>query len=154
MHRIPIRAIMNRTLVTIRPDNLVADAAQMMEEFNVRRLPVLDAADFLVGIITDADVLEAEATNRTLNDYEPGAEEKWLTVGDVMTREVVTISAEATVGQLAATLMEYKVGGVPVVERDAEPPNRLHMVGIVTETDIFRLIVDEWQRETQNVHPG
>ena len=147
MHRIPIRAIMNSTLITIRPEKLVVDAAQMMEEFNVRRLPVVDAAGYLVGIITDADVLEAEATNRTLNDYEPGAEEKWLAVGDVMTREVVTIPLGATVGQLAATLMEHKIGGVPVVECDAEQPNRLRMVGIVTETDIFRLIVDAWQRD-------
>ncbi len=147
MHRIPIRAIMNSTLITIRPEKLVVDAAQMMEEFNVRRLPVVDAAGYLVGIITDADVLEAEATNRTLNDYEPGAEEKWLAVGDVMTREVVTIPLDATVGQLAATLMEHKIGGVPVVECDAEQPNRLRMVGIVTETDIFRLIVDAWQRD-------
>jgi len=147
MHRIPIRAIMNSTLITIRPEKLVVDAAQMMEEFNVRRLPVVDAAGYLVGIITDADVLEAEATNRTLNDYEPGAEEKWLAVGDVMTREVVTIPLDATVGQLAATLMEHKIGGVPVVECDAEQPNRLRMVGIVTETDIFRLIVEEGQAE-------
>lgn len=151
MHRIPIRAIMNSTLITIRPEKLVVDAAQMMEEFNVRRLPVVDAAGYLVGIITDADVLEAEATNRTLNDYEPGAEEKWLAVGDVMTREVVTIPLDATVGQLAATLMKYKVGGVPVVDCDAEQPNRLRMVGIVTETDIFRLIVEEGQAEGYGV---
>ncbi|MFN8490049.1 MAG: CBS domain-containing protein [Caldilineaceae bacterium] len=147
MHRIPIRELMNRSLITIRPEKLVADAAQIMEEFHVRRLPVVDAAGYLVGIVTDADVLEAEAADRTLNDYEPGAEEKWLTVGDVMTRAVVTIPIDATVGQLAATLMEHKVGGVPVVERDAEQPNRLRMVGIVTETDIFRLIVDAWQRD-------
>ena len=151
MHRIPIRAIMNSTLITIRPEKLVVDAAQMMEEFNVRRLPVVDAAGYLVGIITDADVLEAEATNRTLNDYEPGAEEKWLAVGDMMTREVVTIPLDATVGQLAATLMKYKVGGVPVVDCDAEQPNRLRMVGIVTETDIFRLIVEEGQAEGYGV---
>lgn len=148
MHRIPIRDIMNSTLITIRPEKLVADAAQMMDEFNVRRLPVVDTAGYLVGIITDADVLEAEATNRTLNDYEPGAEEKWLTVGDVMTREVVTIPIDATVGQLAATLMKHKVGGVPVVECDAGQPNRLRMVGIVTETDIFRLIIEEGQTES------
>lgn len=149
MHRIPIRDIMNRSLVTIRPEQLVGDAAQMMEEFHIRRLPVVDADGYLVGIVTATDVLEAEAADRTLNDYEPGAEEKWLTVGDVMTREVVTIPVDATVGQLAATLMAHKVGGVPVIERDAEQPHRLRMVGIVTETDIFRLIVDAWQHDGQ-----
>jgi acetoin utilization protein AcuB len=102
-----------------------------------------------VGIVTDADVHEAETANRVLNDYEPGAEEEWLTVGDVMTREVVTIPVDASVGQLAATLMEHKIGGLPVIECDPTEPKRLRMVGIVTETDIFRLIVDEWQGESQ-----
>jgi len=151
MHHIPIREIMNRSVVTIQPEQLVADAAAMMEEFKIRRLPVVDQAGYLVGIITDADVLEAEAANRALNDYEPGAEEKWLAVGDVMTRAVVTIPVDATIGQLAATLMEYKVGGLPVVESDPQQPNRLHMVGIVTETDIFRLIADAWRAESNRV---
>lgn len=149
MHRIPIRDIMQRVLVTIRPDQLVADAAQMMEEFNIRRLPVVDDTGYLVGIVTDADVHEAETANRVLNDYEPGAEEEWLTVGDVMTREVVTIPIEASVGQLAATLMEHKIGGLPVIECDPAEPKRVRMVGIVTETDIFQLIVNEWQGEGQ-----
>ncbi len=147
MHRIPIRNIMQQSLVTIHPEQLVADADQMMEDFSVRRLPVVDETGYLVGIVTDADVHEAEAANRVLNDYEPGAEEEWLTVGDVMTREVVTIPVDATVGQLAATLMEHKVGGVPVIECDPADPKRSRMVGIVTETDIFRLIVDAWQAE-------
>ncbi|MCX6044048.1 MAG: CBS domain-containing protein [Chloroflexi bacterium] len=149
MHRIPIRDIMQRVLVTIRPDQLVADAAQMMEEFNIRRLPVVDDTGYLVGIVTDADVHEADTANRVLNDYEPGAEEEWLTVGDVMTREVVTIPIEASVGQLAATLMEHKIGGLPVIECDPAEPKRVRMVGIVTETDIFQLIVNEWQGEGQ-----
>ncbi len=147
MHRIPIRDIMQHVLVTIRPEQLVADAAQMMEKFNIRRLPVVDETGYLVGIVTDADVHEAETANSVLNDYEPGAEEAWLTVGDVMTREVVTIPVDATVGQLAATLMEHKVGGVPVIECDPADPKRSRMVGIVTETDIFRLIVDAGQDE-------
>jgi len=140
MHRIPIREIMQHSVVTIRPEQLVADAAQAMAEANVRRLVVVDAEGYLVGIVTDADVHEAEAANRVLNDYEPGAAEAWLAVGDVMTREVVTIAVDATVGQLAATLMAHKVGGVPVVEPDSQQPGRLRLVGIVTETDIFRLI--------------
>jgi len=142
MQPIYVRDIMQHDVITIRPEALVADASQQMETSNVRRLVVVDAAGCVVGIVTDADVHEAEAANRVLNDYEPGAEEEWLTVGDVMTREVITIEPDATVGQLAAKLIQHKVGGAPVIEPDSSNPCGLRLVGVVTETDLFRVIVE------------
>jgi acetoin utilization protein AcuB len=146
MHQIPVHAMMQRAVITTQPTALVADAAQLLEEFQIRRLPVVDQAGCLVGIVTDTDIREVEAASIPLNNYEPGVEEQWLTVGDIMTREVVTISASATVGELAVKLMEHKVGGLPVVEPDPQNPQRQHLVGIVSETDIFRLIADAWQQ--------
>ena len=142
MQLIYVRDIMQRDVITIRPEALVADAGQQMETSNVRRLVVVDAAGCVVGIVTDADVHEAEAANRVLNDYEPGAEEEWLTVGDVMTREVIMTEPDATVGQLASKLIQHKVGGAPVVEPDSSNPCGLRLVGVVTETDLFRVIVE------------
>lgn len=145
MHRIPVRQIMTSTVVTIHPEELVADAAQLMEEFDLRRLPVVDDDDCLVGIVTDSDVLQAEAAGSALRNYEPDAEAQWLTVADIMTRDVVTIEADATVGQLAVRMIEQKVGGVPVVAPDPGAPGQVRLVGIVTETDIFRMIAEKWQ---------
>ena len=147
MHRIPVRQIMTPTVVTIHPEELVADAAQLMEEFDLRRLPVVDDDDCLVGIVTDSDVLQAEAAGSALRSYEPEAEAQWLTVADIMTREVVTIEADATVGQLAVRMIEQKVGGVPVVAQGPHAPGQVRLVGIVTETDIFRMIAEKWQAE-------
>jgi acetoin utilization protein AcuB len=65
----------------------------------------------------------------------------------VMSRDVITIAPDATVGELAATLMEHKIGGVPVVENDPQQCNHLRLIGIVTETDIFRMIAAAWQGE-------
>jgi acetoin utilization protein AcuB len=148
MHRIPVRQIMTDTVITIHPEELVADAAQLMEEFDLRRLPVVDDDDCLVGIVTDSDVLQAEAAGSALRNYEPGIEAEWLTVADIMTREVVTIGVDATVGQLATKMIEHKVGGVPVVELVPHSANGEHLVGIVTETDIFQMLADAWARET------
>jgi acetoin utilization protein AcuB len=147
MHRIPVRQIMQTAVVTIRPEALVADAAQLLEEQQLRRLPVVDTDGCLVGIVTDADIREAEAASRSMSPYDPGAEEEWLAIADVMSREVITIQPDASVGQLAVTLMEHKIGGVPVVETDPNFCNRLRLVGIVTETDIFRMIAEAWQQE-------
>ena len=82
-----------------------------------------------------------------LNNYEPGAETEWLSVGDIMTRTVITIAPDATVGELAQRLMDHKVGGLPVVEPATNHCNQQRLVGIVTETDIFRLIAQAWQAE-------
>jgi CBS domain-containing protein len=146
MHRIPVRQIMQPRVITIRPDSPVADAAQMMEEHNIRRLPVVDEDDYLVGFLTDSDVREAETAYRAASAYNPD-EAEWLAVGDVMASDVVTIAPDATLGELAALLVEHKVGGVPVVEPDPQYPIRLRLVGIVTETDIFRLIAEAWRAE-------
>lgn len=148
MHRIPVRQIMKTSVITIHPEDLIADAAQIMAEFNIRRLPVVDEDDCLVGIVTDSDVREAEMAGTVLNSYEPGSSTAWITVGDIMTREVITITAEATLGELVTRYIQHKIGGVPVVEADPRYPKRDHLVGIVTETDIFTMIAEAWERET------
>lgn len=149
MHRLPVRQIMTSDVVAVRPDELVVDAAELMEERGLRRLPVLDEEGLLVGIVTDSDIREAETAGSVLISYEPEADADWLTVSDIMTTDVVTIGPDATVGQLAEILIENKVGGVPVVEPDPQYPKRLHVTGIVTETDIFIMIANAWAAESR-----
>lgn len=148
MHRTPVKEVMQRSVITIDPDAAATDAAQLMEDFNIRRLPVTDENECLVGIVTDTDVLEAETARSVLGAYERrGTDETWLTVADIMTHEVITIPADAVLGELARTFMEHKISGLPVVEEDAAHCNRQRVVGIITETDIFRLIADAWSAE-------
>jgi CBS domain-containing protein len=55
-----------------------------------------------------------------------------LTVGDVMSRSVIVVDPQLSVGGAAALMMQHKIGALPVVEGD-------RLVGIVTETDFVRL---------------
>ncbi|MEZ4708864.1 MAG: CBS domain-containing protein [Caldilineaceae bacterium] len=144
MHRILVREIMSSPVVTVGPDQLAVDAAQIMEEYSIRRLPVVDDDNILLGIVTDTDVLEAETAEHVISSYEPDVEAEWLAVEDIMSDEVVSVSPDCTVGELAALFIKHKVGGVPVVESQA---NKRRVIGIVTETDIFQMIVDAWQAE-------
>ena len=147
MHLRLVREIMSAPVITIDPDALAVDAAELMEENNVRRVIVIDPDGYMCGIVTDADVLEAETAESVASRYDPGLDEVWLTVRDVMTSDVIAVGPEASIGQLVEKLMETKIGGVPVVR--AEGPNgaRLLPIGIVTETDIFRLISDAWRAD-------
>jgi acetoin utilization protein AcuB len=138
---------MTEPVITVHPEELVADAAQLMEEFGLRRLPVVDDDGLLVGIVTDSDILQAEAAGGAIRAYEPENAAEWLCVADIMTRDVVTIDADATVGQLAACMIAHRVGGVPVVSGVVHNQHALRLVGIVTETDIFRQIAEAWHSE-------
>jgi acetoin utilization protein AcuB len=63
-----------------------------------------------------------------------------LKVKKVMTQNPITISPFATISEAAWTMLEYKVSGLPVVDQDRK------LLGIITESDIFRLVVQEWDR--------
>lgn len=154
MHRIPVRQIMHTNVVTIHPEELAADASQLMDEYNIRRLPVVDEDDCVVGIVTDGDVREAEAADGTRSSYEPGVEEQWLSIADIMTREVITVGPDTTVGELASLFVKHKIGGVPIVEPEAGHPKRKHLIGIVTETDIFALIAAAWLESREQTSPS
>lgn len=147
MHRRRVREIMHVPAITVDPETLAAEAAALLEEHGIRRLPVVDEDGYLVGIVTHTDLVEAEVAESQLSPYDPAFDEEWLTVGDVMTQDVVTIGPDATVGELVQLLLEQKVSGVPVVEPDSKNPRRFRVMGMVTTTDIFRLILDTWKAE-------
>ena len=52
----PVREILSREVVSVRPDNDLSDALQLMASHQVRRLPVVDEDNRLVGIVSQADV--------------------------------------------------------------------------------------------------
>ena len=63
---IPISEIMSKPLITIRKFASVTEAISVMHTKNIRRLPVLDNSDNMIGIITDKDILKAIMTNQSL----------------------------------------------------------------------------------------
>ena len=147
MHLRLVSEIMSAPVITIEPDALAVDAAGLMEENNVRRIIVIDPDGYMCGIVTDADVLEAETAESVASRYDPGLDEVWLTVRDVMTSDVIAVGPEESIGQLVEKLMETKIGGVPVVQAADGSGGKLLPIGIVTETDIFRLISEAWRAD-------
>jgi acetoin utilization protein AcuB len=130
-----IRQIMTRRPVTTRTDASVSDALHLMHEKKVHRLPVLDRRDKLVGIVSEGDLLYASPSPATtLNVWEMHSLLAKLKVEKVMTRKVITVSDESPIEEAAQIMVENKIGGLPVL-RDKV------MVGIVTETDLFKVFI-------------
>lgn len=131
-----VRDWMTPNPITIVPKTTLPDAHKLMRDSKIRRLPVVER-ERLVGIVTLGDVREAEPSNATtLSIYELNYLLSKLTVDSIMTRDPLTIAPDATIRQAARLMLEHKIGGLPVTEQG-------HLVGIITESDIFRVLAQE-----------
>ena len=129
-----VRDWMTPNPVTVGPKTTLPEAHKIMKDRKFRRLPVVQQGR-LVGIVTLGDVREAGPSSATtLSIFELNYLLAQLTVDRIMTRNVVTVSPEAAIREAANLMLQHEVGALPVVEGD-------QLVGIITESDIFRLIV-------------
>jgi acetoin utilization protein AcuB len=135
---ITVKEWMAQPVVSVTPDTPVADAYNMMMQKSIRRLPVVEH-ERLVGIVTLGDLREARPSPATsLSIYELNYLLAKLTVGQVMTHNPLTVSPHTPIPTAARIMMEHKVSGLPVVDEEKRP------VGIITESDIFRMLIDQW----------
>ena len=127
---------MTGPVITVPAEATIIDADQLMTEHGIRRLPVLEN-NRLVGIISRGDVREARASAATsLSMWELNYLIARLTVKKIMTKDVTTIMPSYTVADAADIMLNQKVSGLPVVDVSG------NLLGILTESDIFRIIVE------------
>jgi CBS domain-containing protein len=138
---------MTRDVITVDVNTGLAEAHRLMTEKHIRRLPVMKN-NRLVGIVTLGDVREAEPSDATsLSIWEVNYLLSQLKIEKVMSQNPITISPHATIGEAAWLMLEYKVSGLPVVDKTG------HIVGIITESDIFRMVVQEWGQKEKDETP-
>jgi acetoin utilization protein AcuB len=137
---------MSRHPSVIRPDTTVADALKRMREENVRRFPVLDpGTDKLVGIVTEKELLYASPSPATsLSVHELHYLLSKLTVGRIMTTDLVIVAEDTLIEEAALIMIDRGVGALPVM-RDGQ------LVGIVTETDLFKTFVELFAARKEGV---
>lgn len=133
---------MTSSLHSVGPYDTAARAYELMREHRIRRLPVVQDGR-LVGILTLSDLLALETPDpgHRRGVGEIAGELAKLVVGVVMTRDPVCVYASDTVGRAAELMLEHKVGGLPVRDADAR------LVGVVTESDLFRLLAESWRND-------
>ena len=133
-----VRDYMMHDVVTIEPEARLSDALNMMRAHNVHRLPVVED-NLLIGIVSEKDLLYAQpSVDRPISWVEASAQAAALLVRQVMQCDVVTVCPDCPIELAAATMTDHKIGVLPVVS----PPESHTLVGIITETDIFRLFVE------------
>lgn len=129
---------MTRNLVTIGPNAPVPEAAALMARKRVRRLPVTEQHGHelrLLGMISASDILHAFPPDVNPFAVEaPDARQAPQTAGEIMNRQVETTTPATPIEEAAAMMRDQKIGALPVMHEG-------HLVGLITESDIFRAIV-------------
>lgn len=127
---------MTKNPMTVTADTKVDEVAHLMKKHNFRRLPVVDDGK-LVGFLSDSDLMRvAPSPATTLSRYEINSLLAKICVRDIMKKDVVSVNIDATIEEAALIMYKNKIGGMPVVS------NMGAVVGVITETDIFKTFVD------------
>jgi CBS domain-containing protein len=137
-----VRDAMTREVATLRRNDSLHVADDVMRLGRIRHMPVLDdEGEELVGVVSQRDLFRG-ALSRALG-YGEHAQQKMLgmlLVKDVMSTEVYTTSPDTSLREAARTMLEHKVGCLPVLEEGK-------LVGILSESD-FVALVERQQRKT------
>lgn len=147
MLSIEASGIMTKKVKTVSEDTTIREAAELMVRNKISGLPVLDSRGVLVGMVSEADLLNDEKRLAAIprmalyglhvipqelleKSYNEGFS---LKVKDVMTHKVITASPDTPVEEIADTMLKKRINRVPIL-KDGK------LVGIVTRNDILRAI--------------
>lgn len=142
-----VRDVMTADVVTLRPDQTVAEAADVLARHRIGAAPVVDDGR-VVGLLNDDDLIVSEARLHLPTTFNllgaqimlPGSQHRFeeelekavgATVGDVMDDDFVTVEADDTLMALATVMHDRGVTHVPVLEDG-------RLVGIVARGDLVQ----------------
>ena len=114
--------IMTRKVCTIHPEASAQEAAQILSRHRISGLPVVNADDKIIGMVTEADIISK-------------VHREGLLVSDIMSHKVISVTEETPVGEIAMLLTERKIKRVPVVSGDK-------LVGIISRGDIVNAVAE------------
>ena len=127
---------MTENVITLDENESIVKAMQILKEHKIRRIPITSEGK-LVGIITDKDIKDATPSKLTSFDvHEFYYLLSELKLKDIMTKDPITVYPEDTIEYAAVLMLENKISGLPVINKDR------FVVGIITQTDIFKLFVN------------
>jgi acetoin utilization protein AcuB len=132
-----VKDLMRTNVVTLQATDMLGIAEDIMSMGRIRHLPVVDAKNRVVGVVTQRDLFRASISS--VLGFDRSKEHEWLgkvRVQDVMTKQVTMIGPEAGVVAAVDKLVADKIGCLPVVDEEGK------LVGLLTETDCLRCFCD------------
>ncbi len=130
-----VKERMSHPVIALSPDMPVYDARSLFKQEQIRRAPVIKAGK-LLGIVSKQDLIDATPSRATsLSVWEMNYLLSKITVGEIMTKEVLTIDENTPIEQAARIMADEKIGGMPVMHEGK-------VSGMITETDLFKIFLE------------
>ena len=107
--------IMTRSVLTAKPDALVVDIVRLMARNKITGLPVVDATNRLIGVVSESDIIGKAGD----------------TVEDIMTNGSWTVNEDTTLGDAAEVMLRRRIRRLPVVTGDNE------LIGLLSRSDLI-----------------
>jgi CBS domain-containing membrane protein len=132
-----VKDLMRTNVVSLRVGDTLGVAEDIMTMGRIRHLPVIDEENRVVGLVSQRDLFRASISS--VLKFDPAKEHEWMGnihVRDVMTKEVVTVDAEAGIVEVVDKFVSDQIGCLPVTDQEGK------LAGLLTETDCLRCFRD------------
>lgn len=144
-----VKNIMHRHVITVTPDTDIVSIWRLIFTKGIHALPVVDANNKLIGIISEQDLLEKmypdyseflEHVNETKEDQiiEQIERLKKTRAKDIMNKTVYTTNSEAFILKTLARMLILQVRQLPVLN------DKFEVIGVVSKGDIFNDILETY----------
>lgn len=127
--------IMSAPLVWLPPQATIVEAWRLFRERRFRHVPVVDARQEIVGILSDRDLLRYAALSGQVPPYGDDSREARTSVDGLYKTKVLTATPDTEIRHIARVLFEQRIGAMPIVDDLGGP------LGIITRSDILRALI-------------
>ncbi len=131
---IPISEVMVTDVKTLKEDDTVQKAVDMMAEFSIGGILIRNKNDFPTGIVSEGDILKKVIHQKK--------DPKKMTVKEIMTHHLFTITKGQNIGETANLMKRHHISKLPVVE-----DNKL--IGYVTKSDLLEKLNEIYYQNTR-----
>jgi acetoin utilization protein AcuB len=129
--RSTVGALMSPDPILVWPDTPVSEIADILDRAGISGVPVVDWSGYLVGVVSQTDLLRVRATEDLWADWSR------LSAHHIMSRPVLTVTVDTPVEEAARLMESRHVHRLVVVADDGESP-----VGVLSATDLVRAMAD------------
>ena len=134
--RTPISKIMSNDIITINKTQSIREVSEIIRDKNIRHVPVV-SGEKIIGMLSKVDLQKISFVNTVDGDELTTALYDGLNIEQVMTKDVKVVQKNDTIYDVATILSKNEFHSLPVLENEK-------LVGIVTNTDLIRYLVDQY----------
>jgi CBS domain-containing protein len=130
-----VKSWMSSPAIVARDTESLPRARDMLVAEGIRRLPVVNAAGDLVGIVTEGDINRiSDSPDRDVHEYNLYYRVHDLPLREIMRRPVITVTPDTPLHEAAHLMIAWRISGLPVLDNG-------RIAGVITVSDLLRRLV-------------